>query len=202
MNGSTRGMDAMKYDRNSYINALEQIMRKINDHFPRLKTPVEAYVCGGAAVMFWVESARISMDVDAFFSRAFVPPGNLKAFFKDQDGYQVDLDFDYTFNQNFSLLHPDYAEDACRIMEFPNLQVCVLSPQDVAVMKLSRFTAQDRDDIKTFINAGLLADERRFRMRAEEALEYYVGRPDFIAHAINDVCGWIEAVSPSSGPEM
>jgi hypothetical protein len=191
----------MQYDRTSYLEALEGLMREINDSFPQLKTPVEAYICGGAAVMFWVESARISMDVDAFFSHTFVPPQNLQTTFEDLEGEPLVLDFDYNFNQNFSLLHPDYAADAHCIKEFSNLKVTVLSPQDVAVMKLSRFTQGDREDIKALITAGCLDDAEQFRKRAMEALDYYVGKPDFILYAINDVCGWIEDARPSFSPE-
>ena len=191
----------MQYDRTSYLEALEGLMREINDSFPPLKVPVEAYICGGAAVMYWVEGARISLDVDAFFSHTFVPPQNLQTTFVGLEGEPLILDFDYNFNQNFSLLHPDYAEAAHCIKEFPNLKVTVLSPQDIAVMKLSRFTLGDREDIKSLISAGCLDDAEQFRRRAEEALDYYVGRPDFILHALNDVRGWIEDARPTNGPE-
>jgi hypothetical protein len=72
---------------------------------------------------------------------------------------------------------------------------------DIAIMKLSRFTAQDRDDIKTLISEGYIDDVHKFRQRAVEALDYYVGKPDAIQHAINDVCEWIGAEHPSPGPE-
>ena len=184
----------MAFDKEAYFKALEQMMEKFDRHLGELKTPIHAYVCGGSAMMYWLDQARITLDVDAFFSHPFNPPPNTKVFFSDRHGNAYDLDFDYGFNQNFSLLHPDYSAEANPILEFPNLRVFVLSPLDLAVMKSSRYNERDRHDIKLLIKAGLLSDESQFRFRAEEALIYYAGNYTFIKITIDEICEMIQHI--------
>jgi len=63
----------------------------------------------------------------------------------------------------------------------------VLTPLDLAVSKISRFSPQDREDI------ALLASRRFFtaaelRGRALEALQYYVGNTAWVRGTIERVC--------------
>jgi hypothetical protein len=54
------------------------------------------------------------------------------------------------------------------------LEVRLLSPLDLAVSKIGRFSSQDRDDIATLARHKLIGSAA-LRQRAEEALGGYVG---------------------------
>lgn len=182
----------MRYDQKSHKDALLSIAKRISSSFPSLPQPVEAYICGGSAVMYWIRDSRISLDVDMFFSRKVLIPRELSASFLDQDGLPVDLEFDYNFNEMFSLLQADYAARAITLMEFSNLRVNVISPVDLAVMKLYRFSGQDQDDIRSLIENGLLNDNDTFKAVAEDAMKDYIGDLRQIALSVDMVSGWIE----------
>ena len=67
------------------------------------------------------------------------------------------------------------------------LEVKLLTPLDLAVSKLSRFSGQDQDDISALARAGLI-DAAALRRRAEAALPDYVGKLDRIRTSIDAAC--------------
>ena len=178
----------MAFDKEAYFKALEQIMDKFDRHLGELKTPIQAFICGGSALMYWLDEARLSMDVDAFFSHQILRPQNVSFPFSDEYGNAFELEFDYNFHPQLSMFHPDYADKAKLIMEFPNLQVFVLAPLDVAIMKISRFNSRDQFDLELLVDSGLLSDAEELRTRTEEALKYYVGNDTFIKIALDEIC--------------
>lgn len=50
----------------------------------------------------------------------------------------------------------------------------VVTPEDLAVSKLGRFSTRDEEDILSLLKLKRMTPES-FKARAEEALEYYVG---------------------------
>jgi hypothetical protein len=58
------------------------------------------------------------------------------------------------------------------------LAVKLLTPLDLAVSKLSRFSEQDQLDIRALAREWLI-DATQLRRRAEEALPDYVGKLDY-----------------------
>ena len=70
----------------------------------------------------------------------------------------------------------------------------LLTPVDLAVSKLGRFSAQDRDDITALARRKLI-DAKSLRKRAEEALTAYVGDTSRVANTIALACRIVDEVS-------
>ena len=68
----------------------------------------------------------------------------------------------------------------------------LLTPLDLAVSKLSRFSAQDQSDIRALARERLI-DAAQLRRRAEEALPDYVGNLDRIKTSIDIACRVVKA---------
>ena len=158
--------------------------------------PVRMFLAGGMALHYHC-GARYTEDVDASFSaRLLVPAHDLTVDYRREDGTPSTLYFDANYNDTFALLHPDYREDAVAWEDIGNerrlVQLFVLTPLDLAVSKISRYSPQDRADIL------LLAEHRFFnaaqlRRRAEEALDYYVGNTHWVRSTIDLLCDEIGA---------
>lgn len=58
----------MRYDQKSYKDALLSIAERISSSFPSLPQPVEAYICDGSAVMYWIRDIENGLlnDRDTF----------------------------------------------------------------------------------------------------------------------------------------
>ncbi len=139
--------------------------------------PVLMFLAGGVAVNYYC-GTRYTEDVDASFSRRFVLPRDLTVNYRRRDGRDAFIYFDANYNTSFALLHEDFEEDAREWRNIGNESRCVhlrvLSPLDLAVSKLARFSEQDQADILA------LAEERlftamQFRTRADEAMRNYIG---------------------------
>jgi hypothetical protein len=121
----------------------------------------------------------------------------LLATFEGYDGRPAVLYFDPNYNPTFALTHPDFEKSSRPWENFGGggrkIKVNVLSPVDLAVSKLSRFSDQDREDILTLASLGLITAEA-LRLRATEAMHYYIGNQvplrtniDLIARAVRDL---------------
>jgi cellulose biosynthesis protein BcsQ len=108
------------------------------------------------------------------------------------------VDFDTQYNDSFALLHRDAYDDARPIslqgVDARRLVVKLLTPLDLAVSKLSRFSEQDQLDIGTLAREGLL-DSTKLRRRAVAALPDYVGKLDRIKTSIDIACRVVEAAA-------
>jgi len=111
--------------------------------------------------------------------------------YQREDGTESTLYFDANYNDTFALLHPDYRENSiawsCEGNQNRLVKLRVLSPIDLAVSKISRYSEQDRSDIL------LLASRKYFtadqlRKHSEEALDYYVGNMHTIRLTIDQLC--------------
>ena len=153
--------------------------------------PVKMFLAGGMALHFHC-GARFTEDVDATFSaRLLLPLNELTVDYRREDGTPSALYFDANYNDTFALMHPDYRKNAVEWQGIGNetrlVQLFVLTPLDLAVSKLSRFSPQDRADIALLASRGLFTAEE-LRRYALEALDYYVGNTAWVRGTIEQVC--------------
>ena len=182
----------------AYLAAFSQVVAKVAARLtnvsPRL-LPIKLYVAGGAALYLYTGS-RVSADIDGVFSRRLVIDDSLEASYKDADGRARVLYLDRNYNDTLGLLHEDAHDDAQKV-ELPGndgriIEVRVLTPLDLAVSKLSRFSDVDREDIELLAREKLI-DAKALRKRAEEALGGYVGDVAGVRTSIDLACKLVEA---------
>jgi uncharacterized nucleotidyltransferase DUF6036 len=157
-------------------------------------SPITMYLAGGMAVNFYCGS-RYTEDVDAFYTRR-VHMGPCEVSYRHRDGNPSFLYLDNNYNPTFGLLHENHDRDAVEWTGIGNekrkIHLYVLSPVDLAVTKISRFSTQDREDILALACAGLFsADE--LRSRATEALGDYIGDRAPVMTSIELICGQISS---------
>ena len=191
----------MRPDRRAQPGYLEAFARVAGKIASRLKgvdpklLPIKLYVAGGAALHLHTGS-RVSVDIDGVFSRRVVIGDDLEASYRDADGRVRVLYFDRNYNDTLGLLHEDAQADSGRVdlagVDAKVLEVRVLSPLDLAVSKLSRFSDQDRADIELLAREKLI-DAKPLRKRAEEALGGYVGDVASVRTTIDLACRLVEA---------
>lgn len=163
-------------------------------------SPIRMYLAGGMAVNYYCGS-RYTEDVDASFSRRILLPyADLVVDYRRDDGVQSFIYFDQNYNPSLSLMHEDYEQDALEWQGIGNenrlIQLYVLSPVDLAISKISRFTSDDRDDILCLARERLFTADQ-LRNRAMEALSYYVGDTSWIKTSIEIICKQISEAAPS-----
>ena len=135
-----------------------------------------------------IAGARYTNDIDAkIFARVMLDPKELQVAYAGADGRTRLLYLDTQYNDSFALLHHGAYDDA-RLLELAGvdahrLEVRLLTPLDLAVSKLARFSAVDRDDIRALAAAGLI-DGVALKKRAEAALPDYVGNLERIRNSI------------------
>jgi Nucleotidyltransferase of unknown function (DUF6036) len=168
------------YTRREYVAAFVELASRIAASLENVAPsalPIQMYVAGGAALHFHT-GERVSVDVDAAFSRRIALPDRLDVAYRDEDGAARLLYFDRQYNDTLGLIHEDaYAHSLP--LRLPSidpqvLDVRILTPLDLAVSKLSRFSEQDRADIAALARRSLI-DPTSLELRATEALSGYVG---------------------------
>jgi len=177
----------------AYAEAFAQIMRRVQKALGPRKSaqPVVAAVAGGAALHFYT-GGRISRDIDAsLLARVLLDPADLRVAYKDADGGVKVLYYDTQYNDSLALMHEQAYDDAIPLriegVDPKKLDVRLLSPVDLAVSKLSRFSEQDREDIKALAAEGLVT-AAALRKRANEALPGYVGHLTRLRNTIDIAC--------------
>lgn len=168
------------YTRPEYVAAFRELAARIAAAFkdvPQSALPIRMYVAGGAALHFHT-GERVSVDVDATFSRRIALPDGLDVAYRDGDGTARLLYFDRQYNDTLGLMHADAQEDSIPLaleeIDPGVLDVRILTPVDLAVSKLGRFSEQDRADIAVLARRGLV-NASDLERRAIEALGGYVG---------------------------
>ncbi len=176
-----------------YVAAFTEIAARIAatlEGAPKRGLPVRMYVAGGAALHFYT-GERVSRDIDASFSHRLALPDDLEAAFRDSDGAARLLYFDRQYNDTLGLLHEDAHEDSKPLklerIDSRALDVRLLTPLDLAVSKIGRFSQQDRDDIAALARNGLIS-ATKLRRRAEEKLRDYVGNTARVQGSIELAC--------------
>ena len=156
--------------------------------------PIKMYLAGGMAVNFYC-GTRYTEDVDAFYTRR-VHLGRCEVSYRHSDGNPSFLYLDNNYNPTFGLLHERYDRDVVEWEGIGNerrqIHLHVLSPVDLAVTKISRYSPQDREDILSLAGAGLFSAVQ-FRNRAMEALADYVGDRVPVMTSIELICSQISA---------
>lgn len=164
--------------------------------------PVDLIIAGGAAVHYWTRG-RTSTDIDGEFSKKLVITDE-HFLYKDEKGETQALYFDRNFSPSLATMHDGYGERAVRVSEWEagqNIRVFVLAPVDLAISKLGRFQAHDRQDIKSLAAFGLL-DIEQFKILAGEAIDYYVGSKGPLPYNLEQAIRDIEAADPSQRPKI
>ena len=154
----------------------------------------------GAALHFHT-GERVSVDVDAVFSRRIALPDGLEVAYRDEDGSARLLYFDCQYNATLGLMHEDAQDDSIPLelegIDSRVLDVRVLTPVDLAVSKLGRFSGQDRADIAALARRGLVS-ATKLEKRALEALEIYVGDTQRLRGSIANAVEIVTASNPAS----
>ncbi len=146
---------------------------------PRGRLPMRVVVAGGAAA-FLHTGIRVSQDVDATLSLRIHLPDDLVETYTDDEGEPRSVYLDANYNDTLGPLHESAFDEAQPVelhgVDKRVIDVRVLTPIDLAISKLGRFSDRDREDIRDLARLGLL-DAGTLEARAREALECYVGRP-------------------------
>lgn len=194
----------MKPDRRvtkDYLEAFAQIASKIALSLKGASSnalPVRMFIAGGAALHLHT-GARVSEDIDATFSRRLVLSDDMSVSYRDIDGQARILYLDRNYNDTLGLLHEAAYMESIPVslpgVDAKLIDVRVLSPLDLAVSKLSRFSDQDRQDIEHLARERLVSS-KALRRRAEEALNGYVGNIDALKNTIDIACRLVDAANP------
>lgn len=179
--------------RADYVEAFREIVARIAEALkraPESTLPIRMYVAGGAALHFYT-GERVSRDIDAVFSRRIALPDDLDIAYRDADGAARLLYFDRQYNDTLSLMHEDAHDDSIPLsldgIDPGVLDVRLLTPLDLAVSKISRFSERDRSDIASLVRQQDIGSAA-LRRRAEEALAGYVGSVDRVRGSIELAC--------------
>lgn len=134
---------------------------------------VTMYIAGGVAVGFYCDT-RATDDLDAFYdARVGLGGVDMLVQYEDRDGSMRTCYLDTNYNPTIGLLHENFDRDA---VEWEGVQILnqkirvkVLSPLDLAVTKIDRYSDQDVQDILELAKQKLFSPES-FERRAIEAM--------------------------------
>jgi hypothetical protein len=190
-----------------YRRAFNEVLSRVQEQLrgsPPGVSPIRMYIAGGAALHL-LTGERVTEDIDATFSTRVLLRDEIEVSYRDPDGRARLMYLDRNYNDTLGLLHERAYEDA-KPVTIPGLdrgviEVRVLSPVDLAVSKLARFTDQDRDDIELLARKGLL-DSASVRKRAEEALRGYVGDAAPVRTSIDMACRVIDSFHHRKKPKQ
>lgn len=161
------------HTRTALAEGLRALFKQLEERLS-LRSPVNVYLAGGMAVHLYTGS-RVTTDVDAEFGSRIFIPNDLMVDVTLEDGTQELVYFDTNYNSSFALMHEDYLDDAIPLdLGVEQIRLHILSPVDLAVSKIARFSDNDKEDIAALVRLGLTtADE--IERRATSAVAGYVG---------------------------
>ena len=111
-----------------------------------------------------------------------------------EDGVRRQVSLDNNFTPMLGPLHEDYVEDAIqlqtRFKDSP-LWIYVVTPEDLAVSKLGRYSERDREDILTLLRKNKMTLSS-FEKRANDAISYYVGNASVVKSHLRQVISLYE----------
>ncbi len=167
----------------SFVGAVNEIFRRLDSTIPEnVRDIVDVFFLGGVAVHIYTQH-RVSADLNVVFSRPLAVPDILIMPYTEAGSRKVVR----LATGNIGVLtfmHRDWQDDAFEADKIGRIQIKVISPLDLAVSMVSRFTERDRADIQELALVGLLKADA-LEQRCNEALEYYVGDSTVIRHNIN-----------------
>lgn len=186
----------------NFGSALLELLKRVESEFHHLDKsvlPVRMIIAGGAA-LYLHTAERATEDVDATFSRRVIL-GDIEVAYRDPDGRAAFVYLDRNYNDTLGLMHEDADHDALAVdvksIRRSILDVRVLTPLDLAVSKLARFSDQDREDILLLAKREMI-DAPALRKRAEAAMKAYVGNIEPVRNTIDIVCRLIESPRPAT----
>lgn len=187
-----------EYER-AFAELLFRVQQSLQGSHPDA-LPIRMYIAGGAALHL-LTGARVTEDVDATFSKRILLDDDIEVSYRDADGRARLMYLDRNYNDTLGLLHENAYDDSQAVavpgIDRKLIEVRVLSPVDLAVTKLARFTDQDREDIQLLARKGLI-DSASLRKRAREALGGYVGDVSSVAAFIDIACRLIDTAAPGT----
>lgn len=186
----------MPHTTSAYLRAVQTLFERIGTAIGPVAVPIKVYVAGGAAA-HWHTGARVSRDVDAEFGAKVLLGEEILVNYRDDDGSQRQVYLDPKYSSARSLMHDDFQVDAepAPALSTPELAVFVLSPVDLAVSKLSRWSPVDRGDIAALAKCGLLRADA-LEDRARQALVAAVGAGAFIEHNLREAVEMVRGIQP------
>jgi Nucleotidyltransferase of unknown function (DUF6036) len=191
--------------RAEYVDAFRKLALRIADSLdkvPAAHLPIRMFIAGGAALHFFT-GERVSRDIDAVFSHRIALPEDLEVSYSDADGAARLLYFDRQYNDTLALMHEDAHADSLPLslegIDPRVLDLRLLAPLDLAISKISRFSAQDRADIASLARHQAI-NSTALRRRALEALTGYVGNVDRVRGSIEMACRIVEDMARRRPP--
>lgn len=151
---------------------VEELANRIANNLQDYDRIVTMYIAGGVAVSFYCD-VRVTDDLDAFYD-ARVGLGGVDLFvsYRDQRGEMQACYLDTNYNPTIGLMHENYERDAVTWegVRVKNQRICVkvLSPLDLSVSKIDRYSEQDVADILALASKKLFTASE-FEQRALEA---------------------------------
>jgi hypothetical protein len=129
-----------------YERAFAEVLSRIQQSLKSSQAgvlPIRMYIAGGAALHL-LTGARVTEDIDATFSRRVLLNEDIEVSYRDPDGRARLMYLDRNYNDTLGLLHENAYKDSRPIaiegVDARVIEVRVLSPVDLAVTKLARFT--------------------------------------------------------------
>ena len=174
-----------------YFDASLDILKQISKTVGNCQQTVNAYIADGQAMSFWCNGFRASLELAVIFSHKILLEQNLHAFiFSNNLTDTIRVDFDYNFNSTFSLIHPIFPQRATPIHRYGKLKVHIIAPIDIVLMKLTRFSEEDREDIKELISRGLIDPSQLIKL-AYDAMYGYVGNLELLKKRLKIILNWL-----------
>ena len=156
-----------------------KLFEKVNKYIIQ-DVKISAYCVGGIAVSYWVGPKRVTGDIDVVFSQQV----NTDDLFIEENGKRIG--FDSNFNDTLSALQEDYQGRAKLVTEFEKIKIYVISPEDLSIMKMSRWNEQDRRDVILLIENRLLNKELLSDI-FEDVSKVYIGNYVLFKYAFDDI---------------
>lgn len=177
-----------------YFDASLDILKQISKTVGNCQQTVKAYIADGQAMSFWCNGFRASLELAVIFSHKILLEQNLHAFiFSNNLIDTIRVDFDYNFNSTFSLIHPTFSKRATPIHRYGKLKVHIVAPIDIVLMKLTRFSEGDREDIKELISRGLVDPGELIKL-AYGAINDYVGNLELFKNTLKIILNWFSSL--------
>ncbi|MBQ9536727.1 MAG: hypothetical protein IJU79_02950 [Desulfovibrionaceae bacterium] len=176
----------MDIENNEIVNAFFDIITQLNDRIPKnFVHNIQGYCVGGIAMSYWIGPARRTSNIDIIF--------NHNIFFNEIkfEKNNIDLILDHNFNASVSALQKDYPSRATFIKQIGKINIFVISPEDIVIMKILRWNVRDRIDIISLIHRNLLHKDKLYALY-NDFRNYYIGNSTNVQYAFDDVIEMID----------
>jgi hypothetical protein len=155
----------------AYLKAFATIMSRVERGLGAQSPAMPVSACVVAAPRFiFIQVCEYQRTSTPAHGARPARSNDLQVAYRDKDGHARLLYFNTQYNDSFALLHHDAYDDAAPIqlegVDAHRLIVKLLTPLDLAVSKLARFSQQDQLDIRTLARERLFT-ATRLRRRAQ-----------------------------------